>query len=111
MPYARRGGRDESNYRHVTRELAVVIAGRYAGSLRVYERGHASFEYDGAYSGPSISVRMPVSGERFLDDVVRPWVEGRGRGELVARRGAHRAFREQQPPRREVNRPERVRGD
>ncbi len=76
MPYARRGGRDESNYRHVTRELAVVIAGRYAGSLRVYERGHASFEYDGAYSGPSISVRMPVSGERFLDDVVRPWVEG-----------------------------------
>lgn len=76
MPYSRRGSDDDRNYRALSSTLAVILQGRYAGEVDVYERGFARFEYDPGYVGPSLSVRMPTGGGPFNDDVVRPWIEG-----------------------------------
>ena len=76
MPYSRRGAEDEDNYRRITKTLAVLIGGEYAGLISVFEHGFARFEYESAYAGPDLSVRMPVGQGPFNDTTVRPWIEG-----------------------------------
>ena len=51
MTYSRRGADDERNYQTVSRTLAVILQGKYAGRIDVYERGFARFEYDWDYDG------------------------------------------------------------
>ena len=76
LTYSRRGADDERNYQTVSRTLAVILQGKYAGRIDVYERGFARFEYDWDYDGPSLSVRMPKGDGPYNDDIVRPWIEG-----------------------------------
>lgn len=76
MPYSRRGADDERNYQGQANILAVLVCGEYAGRISVYEHGFSRFEYDPSYSGPDLSVRMPLGDGPFNDVVVRPWVEG-----------------------------------
>lgn len=76
MAYSRRGSNDEANYQSEARVLSVLIDAQYAGLLTVFRGGYAQFAYDPSYEGPNLSIRMPVGSGPFLDDVVRPWVEG-----------------------------------
>lgn len=76
MTSSRRGSNDEANYQSEARVLSVLIDAQYAGLLTVFRGGYAQFAYDPSYEGPNLSIRMPVGSGPFLDDVVRPWVEG-----------------------------------
>lgn len=76
MPYSPRGSNASKNYRDERLRLVVLLCGRVAGVITVFQFGHASFTYDSDYEGPDLSVRMPFSPTPYLDDVVRPWIEG-----------------------------------
>ena len=78
----------------VTRELAVIIAGRIAGTLREHGDGYMSFTYDRDYGGPPLSVALPnVEDAEHLDLAVRPVIEGllpdnpRARSEMAREAG------------------------
>lgn len=58
------------------KRLAVLVAGKRAGTLIQKQGGGLSFLYDSGYSGPPLSLSMPVSGRRFGDKVVAPYFMG-----------------------------------
>lgn len=58
------------------RELAVMITGMRAGTLRQHPDGSLSFSYDRSYDGPPLSLCMPISNETFGDGLVRPYLTG-----------------------------------
>lgn len=57
-------------------ELLVYIEGINAGSLRQLPSGSLAFSYRRGYSGPPLSLRMPVDGGSYGDGDVRPYLLG-----------------------------------
>jgi serine/threonine-protein kinase HipA len=55
--------------------LEVFVAGMHVGSLRQSADGLFVFSYNEYYSGPDLSVKMPVSGEAFDGRVVNAWFD------------------------------------
>lgn len=56
--------------------LAVLIAGRRAGTIRQAYDGALSFSYEGGYDAVPLSLSMPIDGAAFGDKVVRPFLFG-----------------------------------
>lgn len=59
-----------------TSTLSVAIAGRLAGRVDQRADGSLSFSYDAGYSGPPLSLSMPVSNRSYGDKAVRPYLMG-----------------------------------
>lgn len=58
------------------RRLKVIIGGSVAGTLSQGASGAISFEYEGHYDGPPLSISMPNDGRLYGDKVVKPYLEG-----------------------------------
>ena len=52
--------------------LAVLIAGRRAGTIRQAYDGALFFSYESGYDAVPLSLSMPIDGAAFGDKVVRP---------------------------------------
>lgn len=59
-----------------SQSLNVFIAGNLAGTLTQDIQGQLAFFYAGGYSGPPLSVSMPVSNRTYRDKQVRPYLFG-----------------------------------
>lgn len=56
--------------------LCVIIAGKFAGRVEQHADGSLSFSYDASYSGPPLSLSMPVSNRSYGDKILRPYLMG-----------------------------------
>lgn len=59
-----------------TSMLNVAIAGKVAGHVEQRADGSLSFSYAADYSGPPLSLSMPISNRAYGDKVVRPYLMG-----------------------------------
>lgn len=57
-------------------ELATLICGEIAGTLRQDEHGLCSFTYDPSYCGAPLSLKMPLSNRTYGHNIVRPFLFG-----------------------------------
>lgn len=56
--------------------LAVLIGGRYVGTLAQDQNGLTSFAYKDGYAGVPLSLGMPVSNRAYDQAIVRPYLCG-----------------------------------
>ena len=57
-------------------ELATLICGEIAGTLRQDEHGLCSFVYAPTYRGAPLSLTMPLSNRTYGHNIVRPFLFG-----------------------------------
>lgn len=57
-------------------ELATLICGEIAGTLRQDEHGLCSFVYVPTYRGAPLSLTMPLSNRTYGHNIVRPFLFG-----------------------------------
>lgn len=57
-------------------ELATLICGEIAGTLRQDEHGLCSFVYAPTYRGAPLSLTMPLSNRTYVHNIVRPFLFG-----------------------------------
>lgn len=57
-------------------ELATLICGEIAGTLRQDEHGLCSFVYAPTYRGTPLSLTMPLSNRTYGHNIVRPFLFG-----------------------------------
>ena len=55
-------------------ELATLICGEIAGTLRQDEHGLCSFAYAPTYRGAPLSLTMPLSNRTYGHNIVRPFL-------------------------------------
>lgn len=70
--------------------LNVIVAGRLAGCVYQRANGTLTFIYDSGYSGPPLSLSMPVSNRAYGDKAVRPYLMGLLPDSVEARRSLGR---------------------
>jgi serine/threonine-protein kinase HipA len=58
------------------RRAQIDVMGQRAGVLEESAPGRYRFRYDDAYSGPPVSLSLPVSKREFVFEVFPPFFEG-----------------------------------